>query len=307
MRSLLERHFVIVGGKGGVGRTVVSLVLGRLAAAAGKKVLVCLCNAPPRYTRLVGGVALGPNIASVGPNLEVVNLEPRASQEEYGHKIIHNRLLHKVVFGSSVVRAFLDAVPGLSEWAILGKATYHALPGEGGQRSHDLVIFDSPATGHGLDILSLPATIAASIPPGRMRDEALARVELLSDPQRCEVVPVTLAEDIPVRETFEYVARLRDKRLSVCHLIVNKVQATGLSPQLEALLDQSEPATDYLIPAAAARGGLALQAACLEDLSGLRLPIVTLPKLHRAELDEQSLDRLARVLSNAAFEAPGAA
>lgn len=299
--TLLERHFVVVGGKGGVGRTVVALALGKLASLSGKKVLVCLCNAPPRYTRLVGGLALGPKAVQVSPNLEVVNLEPRASQEEYGHTVIHNQVLHRIVFGSRIVRAFLDAVPGLSEWALLGKATFHALPDSRGKRDYDLVVFDSPATGHGLDILSLPTTIAASIPSGRMRDEAVARVELLADPARCEVVPVTLAQDIPVREAFEYVSRLREKGLCVRRIVVNRVEQTRLSFQLQGLLKGPEATADYLQPAAVAESAFALQESCLEDLSEMGLPLIALPLLPQAELDEKSLDDLARALVNGAF------
>jgi anion-transporting ArsA/GET3 family ATPase len=304
--NLLERHFVVVGGKGGVGRTVVSLALGKLAAQSGKKALVCLCNAPPRYTRLVGGIALGSSAAAVAPNLDVVNLEPRASQEEYGHTVIHNHVLHKIVFGSRIVRAFLDAVPGLSEWALLGKATFHALPDSEGNRGYDVVIFDSPATGHGLDILSLPATIAASIPAGRMRDEAVARVELLSDPSRCEVVPVTLAQDIPVREAFEYISRLQDKGLCVRRIVVNAVEQWSLSPQLQALVSHSKAIPDYLRPAAVAHSASALQAACLEDLSEMGLPLIVLPLLHQAELDESALEQLSRALVSGAFPSPDA-
>lgn len=306
MKNLLEKHFVVVGGKGGVGRTVVSLALGRLAAASGKRVLVCLCNAPPRYTRLVGGVSLGPDIATVSTGLEVVNLEPRASQEEYGRTVIHSRLLHKVVFGSRIVRSFLDAVPGLAEWSLLGKATFHALPDTTGARTHDLVVFDSPATGHGLDILRLPSAIASTIPAGRLRDEAMARVELLSDPSRCEVVPVTLAEDIPVRETTEYVERLRAKGLSVRRIVVNRVEVGRLSPGVEELLDswQSQEPPDWLLPAAVTQASAELQESCLCDLQRLGLPLVLLPHLRQDELDEESLDALHSALTRAASPRP---
>ncbi len=115
MDSLLEKKFVVVAGKGGVGRTTVSMALGRCVARHNKRTLVCLANAPLRYSELLGGVALGQEIHQVSNNLFVVNLNPVASREEYGLSVLKNRTLHRIIFGSRIVNAFLDAIPGLAE------------------------------------------------------------------------------------------------------------------------------------------------------------------------------------------------
>ena len=293
MPRLFDKRFVIVAGKGGVGRTTVSLVIGRIAASLGKRALVCLSNAPPRYFDLIGDVALGSTIRKVSKTLDVVNLEPRACQEEYGLRILRSRTLHMLIFGSRLVRGFLDAVPGLAEWAIFGKATFHALRTVDGKPEYDIVVFDSPATGHGLDVLSLPSAIVSAVPAGRMREEALARCELMEDPDRCEVVPVTVPEEMPVNETAEFVAGLHRLGLPVERIVINMVTQSKVSPVLESMVKTATDKNDipsWLLPAAAVLGRCGAQEESISRLGSI-LPIgqIKLPLIPGGSLDEASL------------------
>jgi anion-transporting ArsA/GET3 family ATPase len=300
MTGLLDKRFIVVAGKGGVGRTTISLALGQLAASRKKRTLVCLCNAPPRYSCMLGDMILDSNIRRVSNKLSVVNLQPQKSQEEYGLRILRSPVLHRLIFGSRVVRTFLDAVPGLAEWAMLGKATFHALEESGEEFLYDLVVFDSPATGHGLDILALPRAIASTIPTGRMREEAWARCQLLENPDLCEVVPVTLPAEMPVNETVEFVRALKRLKLSVKQIVVNMVHEKKFSPKLVRLLQNETRGEDWpawLLPTAAARGQLVSQVESLERLAHqVPLPQISLPFLSDQNLDETSVIYLAEIL-----------
>jgi anion-transporting ArsA/GET3 family ATPase len=298
MAHLLDKRFVVVAGKGGVGRTTVALILGRCAERRGRRTLVCLTNAPLRYADLLGGVTLGPEPLPVSDLLHVINLEPRAAREEYGLMVLKNRTLHRLVFGSRVVQAFLDAVPGLAEWAMLGKATFHAMAEVDGRPQYDLVVFDSPATGHGLNVLALPRAIVTAIPAGRMREEAAERVTLMSDPDCSEILPVTIPEELPVNETAELVRGLERLGLPVARLVVNMVEASGLPAELERLVEREgggEDAPSWLLPVAAAVGRRRFQEHALgrldEDvpLAQLRLPLIA-----GEGLDERSVLELSR-------------
>jgi len=60
----------------------------------------------------------------------------------------------KFLFDNRYVRTFFRAVPGMQEWALLGKAWFHTTEHrEDGSPRFDVVILDAPATGHGLDML----------------------------------------------------------------------------------------------------------------------------------------------------------
>lgn len=295
MAGLFEKRFIVVAGKGGVGRTTVSMIIGLCAATRGKRTLVCLAGAPLRYAELLGGVAIGDEIHRISENLEVINLDPVASREEYGLKVLKSPTLHRLVFGSKIVNTFLDAVPGLSEWAMLGKATFHALEGSSGRDGYDLVVFDSPATGHGLDLLSLPTAIVASIPAGRIREEAQIRVKLLGNPRLCEIVPVTIPEEIPVNEAGELVEALKERGLPVRRMVVNMVSrgvhGDGIA---EALDGAADPSVDWLIPATVEAARLEIQERSIARLkreSGL--PVIELPAIPDG-VDDATLLHLAR-------------
>ncbi|MDD5306037.1 MAG: ArsA-related P-loop ATPase [Deltaproteobacteria bacterium] len=303
MDDLLGKRFVVVAGKGGVGRTTVSLVIGKLAALRGKRVLVCLANAPPRYSDLLEETVLDAKIQEAVGGLHVVNLDPKVCEEEYGLMILHNRILHRLVFGSRIVRTFLDAVPGLAEWAMLGKATYHALKTSDGGPEYDMVVFDSPATGHGLDVLALPRAIVSAVPGGRMREEAELRVALMGDASQCEVVPVTIPEEIPVNETIELVAALGRLGLAVRRMVVNmmssRADADELLGHIAGLAEEGVTRPSWLVPAAAAVRARQMEKDSLARLAKtVCVPQIELPALPGGWLHEGSILTLVR-----AFEA----
>ena len=299
MSDLFDKRFIVVAGKGGVGRTTVAMVIGRLGAMRGKRTLVCLTNAPLRYLSLIGGVALGSEIREVADDLHVVNLVPRTAREEYGLMVLRNRTLHRLVFGSRMVCAFLDAVPGLAEWAMLGKATYHALREVDGRPQYDLVVFDSPATGHGLEVLSLPRAIVSAVPSGRMREEAARRVELMGDPERCEVVPVAVPEDMVVNEALELVDGLRGLELQVRRMVINMVRPALVGRSVETAVDRASAGgapPSWLLPSAVEVGGQRMQRASIDRLEReVDAEIVKLPLVPGGSLDEASLVDIARV------------
>lgn len=299
MSDLFDRRFVIIAGKGGVGRTTVAMVVGRLGAMRGRRTLVCLTNAPLRYLSLIGGVALGSEIREVAEGLHVVNLIPQTAREEYGLMVLRNRTLHRLVFGSRMVNAFLDATPGLAEWAMLGKATYHALREIDGKPQYDLVVFDSPATGHGLEVLSLPRAIVSAVPSGRMREEAARRVELMGDPVRCEVVPVTVPEDMVVNEALELVDGLRGLELQVRRLVINMVKPALVGEAVEGAVDRAVAMgtpPSWLLPSAVEVGGQRMQRVSIERIEReVDAETIKLPLVPGGSLDEASLVDIARV------------
>ena len=74
-RTLLDRHLVFVTGKGGAGKSTVTAALALLAAAAGKRVLVCETNAPQeRVAPLLGAPAQSGTLREVRPGIHVLNV-----------------------------------------------------------------------------------------------------------------------------------------------------------------------------------------------------------------------------------------
>jgi hypothetical protein len=131
-------------------------------------------------------------------------------------------------------------------------------------------------------------------------------LELLGDPERCQVVLVTLPEETPVNELVETAYQLEDRvGISLGPVVVNgcypPLPGLDVAPSTAAAaagtsLRKGEPAA---LAAAAAfrRSRMALQAEQLERLdAALPLPQLRLPYLFDAELGPTQLDELATAL-----------
>ena len=224
MSTLAGKRFVLVTGKGGVGKTTVCAAEALALGAKGKRVLVAMCNAKERLSVMLGVPPIGSDVVSVAPNVWAVNMEPEKALEEYGVLVLHSRALYKTLFDNRYVRTFLRAVPGMHEWAMLGKAWWHTTErSDDGALKFDVVILDAPATGHGLDMLRVPKVILDVVPPGLLRRDAEQAWALFQDPAACAIVLVTLPEEMPTTETIELARALGELGLPIGRVVVNGV------------------------------------------------------------------------------------
>ncbi len=221
--DLLDRRFLFVVGKGGVGKTTVATGLALAASRRDKKVLLALVNCKERVSQMLDTNPIGPEIVTVRENLDVVNMTPDAALEEYGLMVLKVRAVFNAVFRTRLVRAFLKGTPGLEAWSMLGKAFYHACPPRG-EPDYDLVIVDAPATGHALDMLRVPFVIESVAPPGILRRDAARAADMFRDPERAGAVLVTLPEYMPTNETIDLSNALTNElKIPVLHLVINRV------------------------------------------------------------------------------------
>ncbi len=245
MTDLLNLRFVTVVGKGGVGKTTVSAALAVAAARRGKRVLIALCNAKERTSELLEVGPIGPTNQRVLPGIDAVNMSPKVALEEYGMMVLKVRALYRAIFENRLVSAFLRGTPGIEAWAMLGKAQFHAyemLPD--GRPRYDMVILDSPATGHALEMLRVPKVLLDVAPPGLLRREAERAWQLFSDPKRAGALLVTLPEDMPASESIElYAALTQELHLPVAALVVNGVMPVLFEPAEREWLTQVAPST----------------------------------------------------------------
>jgi len=246
--GLETKRFLIVTGKGGVGKTTVCAAEALALAAKGKRVLVCMCNAKERLSVMLGSELIGSEIKNVASNVWAVNMDPEIALAEYGMMALHSKTLFKLLFDNKYVRTFFRAVPGMSEWTMLGKAWWHTTETrpEGGW-VYDVVILDAPATGHGLDRLRVPKIILDVVPAGLLRRDAELAWKMFQDPEQSAVVLVTLPEEMPTTETIELAHALRDElKLPIGKIVVNCVLPPLFSKDERASLEALAPAADEL-------------------------------------------------------------
>jgi len=237
--ELDDRRFLIVTGKGGVGKTTVAAAYAKALAAKGKRVLVAMCNAKERLSTMLGSDLIGSEVISVGHGIWAVNMTPEVALEEYGMIALKSKALYSLLFDNKYVRVFFRAVPGMHEWAMLGKAWWHTTETlADGSQKYDVVILDAPATGHGLDMLRVPKVIVDVVPPGLLRRDAERAMSMFRDPKQCGVVLVTLPEEMPTTETIELAHALTNELgMPIARVVVNEVIPPLFSKEERAKLE----------------------------------------------------------------------
>jgi Mrp family chromosome partitioning ATPase len=308
MTSWLQRRFLVLSGKGGVGRTTVAAALARAAANTGRRVLIAQASAAERLGRLFGHPgAVGTDITTLAPGVDAVNMTPQSALHQYGLMVLHSELVYRALFENRAVRGFLGAIPGLDAYAMLGKAWWHTTELVGGRPRYDLVILDGPASGHATLMLRIPQAILDAMPKGPLARDARAIRALLSDPARAALVIVTLAEDLPARETAELAAAARGPLgISLGPVIVNAVPTDALSdPQVAGVLDPLAPPTGNPALDATLRMAASVRAhrrVADEVLERLRKdpgqPLLTLPRLATADIGPEQIALLAARLGD---------
>jgi anion-transporting ArsA/GET3 family ATPase len=254
--ALGARRLIIVTGKGGTGKTTVAAALALAAAQSGTRVLLAEVGREEYLHRLVspGSKPVGYAGRQLAPNLTVMRIDPFDAFAEYLAVQLRTRRLADLAFGNQGLRQLMEAAPGWRELITLGKLWHlEQQVGTDGRALHEMIVVDAPATGHGLTFLDIPRVVVSAVRSGPLARHAGLAHEMLMDRERTLLLPVSLAEELPVRETQELVTRLRgDIGVAVDRVVINRTVDTPfpgeprLAAQAISALDSDLELTDGL-------------------------------------------------------------
>jgi anion-transporting ArsA/GET3 family ATPase len=292
---------VIVAGKGGVGKTTVTAALAVTAARAGRSVLIVEVEGKSGLPAMFDAPALGYDEIDLDPSVRARFLTPDAALIDYlvthGLKRISKRLA-----SSGALDVVATAVPGMKDILVLGKVKSIEE-----SRTADLVIVDAPAAGHAVTFLLSARGLLDAVRVGPIRKQAQDVVSLITDPARCQVMLVTLAEETPVSEVVDTAFAIEDRAgVALGPVIVNGCFTplpVGVSTDAAAILGDAR-ASDRFVSAREA-DDLAHAAAFLEERHALQqqqierlrerlpLPQIQLPFVFDPDITRSQLDLLA--------------
>ncbi len=300
-----ESHVLLVVGKGGVGKTTVTAALARTAAAAGLDVLVVTLDDATALPGLLGhSEGFTYDEVEVDRHLRARLVTADAALLDYLENHGLGRVSKRLV-SSGALDVVATAIPGIREVLVLGRVKQLER-----DRVADLIVLDAPATGHAFTFLTSPRGLLDAARGGPLRSQAEEVVELLADPERAQVLLVTIPEETPINEAIETAYRLEDEvGVALGPIVVN-----GCYPELAGLFTdpvEAARAAGHADPAPdlaerlhdAARFRLArarLQAAQLERLGReLAIPRIELPYLFTAGVGPGEIDALSAALAGA--------
>jgi anion-transporting ArsA/GET3 family ATPase len=237
-----DRRIHLIAGKGGVGRTLVSVALAHAVAQTGKAVLLAeVGSAEVAHSAVAPHFGLSeltdvPRL--MAPGIFGCHLTATTGQEAFGRSILPAGPIVRAALKSHALRKFLIAAPALFELGLM----YHLLclldaRGEGGRLLYPCIVIDMPATGHTMALADLPEVVLRLVPRGPIANAMRAGQAYLNDPKTTAAWIVTLPEHLPVTEAIELLAGLRRAAVPTGGVFLNRHVDDPFTAEERAALD----------------------------------------------------------------------
>jgi len=308
MSSLVQRELIVIAGKGGVGRTTITAAIGLLGARAERCTAMVEMNGVGTLGRLFDRDPSDYDGCEVRPGLHAFNISAQQAMEEYLLRHVRIRALYELVFRNRFIAPFMDAVLGLSDLIALGKVMDLGWEVDrDGHPLYQLLVLDSPATGHGLTMLRSPRAMMDAARKGPLFNNAKLIDELLSDPQRTALILVTLPEEMPINETLELAEALAvSGEIQLAAVVVNGVPEEPFSAETESRYRAFVDGPGARIGGEVGRALREVERMCArrrraeQEIERLRrsldVPLVEVPMLPTRELGSEDVERIADCL-----------
>ena len=294
----------VITGKGGTGKTTVAAALALALASNGRRVLLIEVEERQGIARLFDVPPLPYEerkvaIATGGGEVRALAVDVEAALLEYFAMFYNLGFAGRSLKKMGAVEFATTLAPGLRDVLLTGKAKETVTRrGSDNKPVYDEVVMDAPPTGRVVTFLNVTGAMSDLAKRGPIHSQAEGVVRLLHS--RDTIVHlVTLLEDMPVTETLEAIAHLRETSLQVGNIIINAATEPLLAPAAlkaaaDGQLDQGTLAAGLreggIEPDPALLAGLATQAEehavrvldeadCRAQLAATGLPLLTLPRL----------------------------
>ncbi|HEX9065165.1 MAG TPA: ArsA-related P-loop ATPase [Streptosporangiaceae bacterium] len=230
----------VVTGKGGTGKTTVAAALALALASNGKPVLLMevegrqgiaqLFDVPPlpyEERRVAVAPADG---ARPGGDVFALAVDPQSALIEYLEMFYNLRQAGRALTKLGVVDFATTIAPGLSDVLLTGKAAEAVRRKSGGTFRYGAVVMDAPPTGRIGRFLNVSSEVSGLAKVGPIRGHADTVQNVIRSPLTA-VHFVTLLEEMPVQETLDGIAELRetgDGGMQAGGIFVNMMRETEL-------------------------------------------------------------------------------
>ena len=216
---------LIITGKGGVGKTVLTAAVGSASARRGHSTLIVEIagkeQLPPLLTNNVDKITNAPPERTVhrlaeGLQWEAISPDRLLARWLSGHSmgLIADRLEK-----SGALSVIASSIPGIRDVLFLG---YLRALVESGK--WDRIILDGPASGRLREMLRAPRQVAEVAAEGPVFEQATQAHGMLTDPETTGIVLVTLPEEMPVNETIETAFDVEDDPgVQLAGVVVNRI------------------------------------------------------------------------------------
>ena len=257
----------IVTGKGGTGKSTVAASLALGLASAGGNVLLCEVEGrqgiarmfdveplPYAERRIATGLP-GPD-GGRGGVVHALHIDPESALLEYLSMYYKLGRAGKALDRFGVVEFATTIAPGVRDVLLTGKV-YEATKRNARNKkaiTYDAIVLDAPPTGRISQFLGVNQELAGLARMGPIKSQADSVTRLFRSAQTA-VHLVTVLEEMPVQETTDGIAELREHGLPVGGVVVDMVRPRDLSDDDLAVI-RAGKVTKRQVATELNRGGL---------------------------------------------------
>ncbi len=191
----------MVSGKGGVGKTHLSLSLAKYLRGTGKKVLLVEFSSGAQYSDFFDLDVNFTNI-EIEKDLFLASWTGLDCLQEYAGKVLGSKRLVKLFMSNQIMTNLMKVAPGLREIAVLGKLT-STFRSSGFKEEYTDIVFDAPSSGHFLSLLGVPFGLLSAVKSGPMASQCRSIIETLKNKKLSKIILVTLDKELSKNETKE--------------------------------------------------------------------------------------------------------
>jgi arsenite-transporting ATPase len=258
-----QSKVIIFCGKGGVGKTTLSLSLALRLAQGGKRVVVVSSHPLPELAVAVSLEGMSEAMPEAARNLFVVHIEPRELLADLVRANFPSKWVADAVLGSQIYRNLIEIAPGLKEFQFLARLQQLAERKASGAPDFEALLWDAPSSGHFLSTLHAARNFETFL-SGPLAAAGADLARFFSNAEHVTLLPVTTLEEMAVEETIEMCAKLdAEFGLKAQAVLMNLVSPLAMAAAAEVALLRSaaDPALGFALDRAEAERARAEQLA----------------------------------------------
>jgi anion-transporting ArsA/GET3 family ATPase len=290
-------RLIVFCGKGGVGKTTISMAAGLKLATQGHKVLVVSSHPLPELGLAVSLEGLSARYPQAAVNLFVVYIEPRDLIGDLVTRHFPVAMMAQKILNSSIFKNLIEVAPGLKEFFFLGRLQQlsERVRSDTPVPDYEYLIWDAPASGHFLSTMRSARSFEVFL-TGPLAAAGAELHRFFSNRQNIQLFPVTPLEEMAITETVEMAqVMLNEFQIASSALVVNlaspmcSADESELS-QLTGLADDS-PAMHFAV-----ERGLLERERSFALRSSLPVPQLLIPRITQWADDLELLTKIGERL-----------